>query len=323
MTRERIGFGAFFTSPPGMESPAEFARQIEELGFDGFWCGEVPTNRGPSLDAYATLCYAAAVTKRITVGPDVLLLPLHHPVWVAKQYASLDVLSSGRVILAVGVGGEYPKQFEAFGVPVRERGRRTDEGIEAIRRLWTEESADHSGSAFSFSGISIEPKPRQRPHPPIWIGGRPGGTETGPDGIPRRKSKTGAIRRAAKYGDGWNPYYMSPEMYRESVEGVKSYASELGRDVSGMTWALTANWLIGSSYEEALHLAAKRLRYGRDLSDRVGRYDILGSPRDIVRRLETYVDAGVRYFICNWSCPKEDIPWHLQVIAEEIMPHFR
>jgi len=118
---ERIGFGAFYSRSAELPDPAAFARRVEELGFDSFWAGETPTNRGPSLDAFTALCYAAAATRRITVGSDVLLLPLHNPVWVAKQFGTLDVLSNGRVILGAGVGGEFPKQFEAFGVPVGER----------------------------------------------------------------------------------------------------------------------------------------------------------------------------------------------------------
>ena len=252
-----------------------------------------------------------------------LLLPLHHPGWVAKQFGTLDVLSNGRAILGVGVGGEFPKQFEGFGIPLPERGRRTDEGIEIIRSLWTEQESSYDSPRFRFEGITMEPKPVQRPHPPIWVGGRPGGIETGPDGKPRFKSTTGAIQRAAKYADAWDPYYMTPEMYRESVTAIRAHAAEIGRDISGMEWALTTFWLMRDSYDEALEAAAGKLRYGRDLSARVARYDILGSPADVIRRLETFIDAGVRYFICNWSCDPSEVPRHLELIGNEVIPHFR
>ena len=319
---DRIGFGAFYSPRCGL-SPGEFARRIEDLGYDGFFTGETPTNRGPSDDSFATVCFAAAATTRITVAPDVMLLPLHHPVWVAKQYGTLDRLSGGRALLAVGAGGEYAKQFEALGIPVSERGRRTDEGIDIIRSLWTDPESSYHGRIFNFDGITMEPQPLQRPHPPIWVGGRPGGVEIGPDGKPRRKSATGAIRRAAERGDGWDPYYMTPEMYRDSVTQIRDHATEIGRDISLMQWALTTFWLMRDSHAEALEAAKKKLRYGRDMSERIERYDILGSTADVIKRLETFIEAGVRYFICNWSCEPEEVLDHVDQIGKEVIPHFR
>ncbi len=320
---ERIRFGAFYSGARSGVSPGEFARRAEDLGFDSVWAGEAPTNRGPVYDTFTTLCFAAAATSRVAIGSDLLLLPLHHPSWVAKQFGSLDAISDGRAILGVGVGGQYAKQFEAFGVRVQERGRRTDEGIEAIKALWTKSPASYNGRYYSFEGIEMEPLPTRKPHPPIWVGGRPGGIETGPGGKQRFKSKTAAMERAAKYADGWDPFYMTPEMYRESVDFIGGRAAELGRDASKMEWALTTHWLIRDSYDEALDQAAGRLRYGRDIAERVGRYDILGSPAEIVKRLEQYVDAGVRHFICNWSCAPEEVAAHVETIASEVMPSFR
>ncbi len=317
-----LGFGAFYNQRTGL-TPGEFARRVEDLGFDGFFCGETPTNRGPSYDQFTTMCFAAAATSTITVGSDVQLLPLHHPVWVAKEYGTLDRLSNGRAILAVGAGGEYAKQYEALGIPVSERGIRTDESIEIIRSLWTDAETSYHGRIFQFDGVVMEPKPLQQPHPPIWVGGRPGGTEIGPDGKPRKKSATGAIRRAARFGDGWDPYYMTPAMYRDSVEQIREHAQEIGRDISHMQWALTTFWQMGDSYDGALEIAKQKLRYGRDLSERVERYDILGNPADVIKRLETFIDAGVRYFICNWSCDPSEVMSHVERIGNEVIPHFR
>src|SRR5262249_48768237 len=136
---ETIGFGAFYVEGCGV-TPGEFAARLETLGFDAFFVGESPTMRGPLLDLFTVLAYAAAATSTLKVGSDVLLLPLHHPAWVAKQFGTLDVLSNGRTILGVGVGGDGagmgPKQFAGFQVPLSERGKRTDEGLEIIRSLW-------------------------------------------------------------------------------------------------------------------------------------------------------------------------------------------
>ena len=322
---DRIQFGAFYSRGCGI-GPGEFAKKAEDLGFDGFFASETPTNRGPSDDTFTTLAYAAAATTRITVAPDVLLLPLHHPHWVAKQFGTLDRFSNGRAFLAVGAAGEYAKQFEALGMPVSERGKRTNEGIDIIRKFWTEDEVSYHGDIFNFDGIQMEPRPPARPgrpHPPIWVGGRPGGTEVGPDGNLRKKSATGAIKRAAERGDGWDPYYMTPDMYRDSVEQIRDHAASIGRDLTNYEWALTTFWLMRPSYDEALEAAKKKLRYGRDMSERIEKYDILGNPDDIEKRLQSFIDAGVRYFICNWSCEPDEVLQHIEWIAKEVMPRFK
>ncbi len=310
---EKIRFGAFYNRAAG--TPIEFAKKIEDLGYDGFFMGESPNNRGPSTDTLTTLAYVVGHTKHLVVGPDVLLLPLHHPAWVARIAASIDVLSGGRLVLPIGVGGEFAKQFEAFGVPVNERGRRTNEAIEVMRALWTQEEASFHGRFWQFEGIKMEPKPIQKPHPPIWIGGRPGG---------QGKSQTAAVRRAARYGDGWDPYYITIETYADTVQQIKSLAAEFNRDLSNFEWAVTTFWLMRPTLDEAIDVAAKKMRYGRELSrERIMRYDILGSPKDTIERLEKFVEAGARYFICNWSCDPPEVSHHLEWIAKEVIPHFK
>ena len=324
---DRIGFGAFYNKDCGV-SPGEFARRIENLGFDGFFTSESPTMRGPSLDQFAVLSFAAAATSTLKIGSDVLLMPLHHPAWVAKQFGSLDVLSDGRAILGVGVGGDGagagPKQFEGFEIPLSERGKRTDEGIEVVKSLWTEAESSYHGRYFNYDGVTMEPKPVQQPHPPIWIGGRPGGTETGPDGQLRKKSATGAIRRAAVHGDGWHPFYMTPEMYRDSVTQIREHAALIGRDISHMEWSLNTHWLMAPNHEEALDKATAKLRYGHaHARERIARYDILGNPEDCIKRLQDFIDAGVRYIVCQWSCEPEETLQHIEWIGKEVIPHYR
>ncbi|HKP19632.1 MAG TPA: TIGR03619 family F420-dependent LLM class oxidoreductase, partial [Gaiellaceae bacterium] len=175
-----------------MPDPAVFrevAARAEELGYDSIWAGDHISYRNPILDIVVALSTFAAVTERITLGAGIVLLPLRHPSVVAKEFASLDYVSGGRVILGVGVGGEGAKDFEAVGVPVRERGARTDEALRALRALFGEQQASFGGRFFSFDGISIEPRPAQPGGPPLWVGGR----------------SEAALRRAATLGDGWIP----------------------------------------------------------------------------------------------------------------------
>jgi probable F420-dependent oxidoreductase len=173
------------------------ARAAEDAGFESIWTGEhvampirdnpVPTPaETPFLDSLVTLANVAAHTRRIRLGTGVLVMPHHNPVLLAKALTTLDVVSDGRLIAGFG-GGYVEAEFRALGVSFPDRGRITDEYLDAIRVLWTEDEPRFAGRFAAFDGIRFEPKPRQRPHPPIVIGG-----QSGP-----------ALRRAARVGDGW------------------------------------------------------------------------------------------------------------------------
>jgi alkanesulfonate monooxygenase SsuD/methylene tetrahydromethanopterin reductase-like flavin-dependent oxidoreductase (luciferase family) len=165
------------------------------------------------------------------------------------------VLSQGRTIATLGVGGEYAKQFELLGIPVSERGRRTGEAIEVIRELWTKPVANCHGRFFDFDGVSIMEPPCNHPTRHCGLAEGLGASKLRRIGQTRFKSKLGAIRRAGTYGDGWCPYYVTPEAYKDSVAAVTDVANRLDRDVTTMPWALTTFWLIRDSYDDALEVA--------------------------------------------------------------------
>ncbi|RMF84279.1 MAG: LLM class flavin-dependent oxidoreductase, partial [Nitrospinota bacterium] len=158
--QQRFAFGVNIGSGGSSgEEILSLAEQAETLGYDSFWTGDHIAFHTPILDSLTLLAMVAARTRRLIVGTAVYLLPLRHPTVAAKITASLDYLSGGRFIFGVGVGGENPKEFEACGVPVRERGRRTDEGIEIVKKLWTESHVTYQGKYFQFSDVTLEPKP--------------------------------------------------------------------------------------------------------------------------------------------------------------------
>jgi alkanesulfonate monooxygenase SsuD/methylene tetrahydromethanopterin reductase-like flavin-dependent oxidoreductase (luciferase family) len=335
---DKVKFGAMHRTANPLQ-PAEFARRAEDLGFDSVWVAETTNNREPNYDVSAALAAAATVTSHVKLGTSVQMAPLHHPAWLARQWSTLDILSGGRTIVGLGVGGEWPVQFELFNIPLTERGKRTDEVIQVMKKLWTEPVANFDGQFYKLDGIIQEPRPVQRPHPPIWVGGRPGGKENrtlrrggridrddmeqDPTTNWHYKSKKGAVRRAATLADGWMPFYMTPEMYRDSIVQIQEHAAEIGRDISHMEWALTSHWLIRDSFEEALDQRSKMIWYGRDLGRKWGDYEILGDPKTIIPRLEQYVEAGVRHFICGWRCEMDEIPRHIEIIADEVIPYFK
>jgi probable F420-dependent oxidoreductase len=212
------------------------AQTAERLGYDVLWTAEhiifpktiaTPYPYGgrfpypltdPILDIVATLSYVAAITSRITLGSSVLVLPYRNPVVLAKELASLDVLSNGRLLLGVAAGW-LQEEFDMLGVPFRERGRRTDEYITLLRALWTQEQVTFHGSCFDLTAAAFFPKPVQRPQPPIWIGG----------GSPA------ALRRVARLGDGWIavPRPTLDDLARDIGE-IRRRAADAGRDPSSL-----------------------------------------------------------------------------------------
>jgi probable F420-dependent oxidoreductase len=151
---------------------AALAAEAEALGFDSLWAGDHIAFPAPILDPLQVLACCASRTQRVRLGTCVYLLALRHPTVVAKMVASLDFISGGRVVFGVGVGGEFPGEFQASGVPVQERGARTNEGIVVLRQLWQGDEASHSGRFFRIDRVRLKPPPVQPGGPPIWIGGR-------------------------------------------------------------------------------------------------------------------------------------------------------
>ena len=263
----------------GMPDPGryrELAQAAEELGYDSIWAGDHISYRNPILDVVVALSTFAAVTERITLGAGIVLLPLRHPSVVAKEFASLDYVSRGRLILGVGVGGEGEKDFEAVGVDPRERGARTNEAMRALRALFGPPPASFSGRFFSFDGIDIAPGPTQQGGPPLWVGG---GSEA-------------AIRRAATLGDGWIPIFVSPARF----------ARGRGELPPHVTPAVTVPAHVGPKRRLHEHLCR---RYSGITEHVVDRHCVVGTPEECVTRVREYLDAGARHIVFN-LCEAED-----------------
>jgi probable F420-dependent oxidoreductase len=289
--------------------PLEQAERVEELGFDSLWTSEHMLFYVPIFDAVTVLAAFAARTKRLLLGSAVLLLPLRHPTVLAKEVASLDIISNGRIILGVGVGGEFAREFVACGVPLDERGPRTNEAIQVMRRLWNESHVNHEGRFFHLEDATMEPKPVQRPGPPIWIAGR----------------SEAAMKRAARLGDAYFPYLFSPERYRESLAKVRAFAEAEGRDPSTIQGAIFQFIALADTYEEARQRANQELslRYNQPFDTIVDRYCVLGTPEQCAERLAEYVEAGVSHFCLVPIGPPTELPAHLETYARQVVPRVR
>jgi probable F420-dependent oxidoreductase len=302
-----VEFGSTLTSSKGIPASAQRA---EQLGYDYVVTGEHMMFHGPVSNSLISLAVAAGATTKIKLMSTVVLLPLYNnPVAVAKQTSILDVASDGRYHFGVGIGGEFPKEFEACGVPVKQRGSRTNEALEVIKKLWTEKDVSFDGRYTKFTGVTLSPAPVQKPHPPIWVAGR----------------KEPAMKRTAMYGDGWIPYMYTPEMLHESLEKINQFGKEAGRDMSTFRPGLFIFTSIGSNRDDALQQAAKALggTYAQDFSKIAARYTLSGTPDDCRKRLKEYVDAGARTVLISWACRQADIDENMRVFIEEIAPAFR
>ena len=285
-------------------------KAVEDLGFDSFWTGEHVVYHRPILDATPILCVAAAITSRIQVGPATLILPLRHPTIVAKEFGSLDVLSGGRVILTVGVGGDYPREFHACGIPMSERGRRTTEAIEIIKRYWAGGRFDYDGKIFQLKDVDILPPPVQPGGPPIWVSGR----------------AEAALRRAARLGDGFHPYMYTAQHCRERFQQVKAFAREHGRELPpDYVWAIFQYTSLMDDDAAARARGVKEMsyRYDQDFSKLVDNYCTYGSSQKLIDNLGAYIEAGVNYFILAPIMDPARRRQELERYAKEVLPALR
>jgi probable F420-dependent oxidoreductase len=309
MPGDQVTFGAAALPEPDRD----WLAAAERLPIDSVWQGGhllPPTGTG---EAITRLALMTAWTERVRVGSSVLLLPLYHPVVIAKQLADLDSRSGGRVSVGVGVGGEFSAEFTSVGVPVSERGARTDEAMEVLRTLWRGGPASHHGRFFSFDDVRLNPvqgpgkdRPEMQPGgPPLLVAGRKGA----------------AMRRAARLGDGWMPYLMSPQAYARSADTIRAAARDAGRDLAGFQWTMYLYCSIRRDGEQARQDVATFLgrAYGDKPREMLDRIAPSGTPDQVATRLQAYVDAGVRRFVISPAAPRDTLEV-VTLAATEVLP---
>jgi probable F420-dependent oxidoreductase len=256
----------------------EGARRAEELGFDAGWVGDHLWGHAPWLDATVALSAAAAVTERLTLGFSVMLLGLRPPAWAAKQIQTLDALSGGRLVLGVGVGGEYPEEFEAAGVDVAQRGKRVDETLAVLPDLLLGRRVDYDGETVAVHANPLAPAMRRLPR--ILIGGR----------------SEAALRRTARFGDGWLPMWLSPETLRERSARVRELVASNGRPEPSVTLLILTH--VDDDLERSRSEAAEHLEGQYKLPLHVvERWAALGPRERVAEKLQSYLDVGVSELI--------------------------
>lgn len=285
------------------------ARAAERLGFDYVASGEHLFFHGPTTNVFVQLAAAAGATSTIGLVSTVSLLPLYPATLAAKMVAVLDQVSGGRFQLGVGAGGEYPEEFHAVGVDPRARFRRLDEHLDVLLTLLDARGTSSFDGEFTrFSEVRIDPAPH-RPRVPVWVGGR----------------GEGAIRRAAKHGDVWMPYLVSPARLRDGMEQLAGAVAAAGRPELAVEGALFAWMNVDRDGKGARRegVTTVSTTYRQDFTDRADRYLLLGDPDEVGTRIGDYVAAGARRLILQVAAPPERHAAVLETFAGEVLPQFR
>ena len=307
----RIKFGAFYDGIAlrNLIGPVEFAVKAETLEYDSFWVPEIMTT--PLMDPLVVLAAVAQRTSRLTLGTNVVILPLRSPFQLAKAALSVDVLSNGRLILGVGIGGLFPRDFELEGVDVRQRGRISNERIDILRRLLSETNVSYQGRYHQFSDVTKGPRSVQKPHIPVWVGA------SWNNGI-----ADGALRRSARYADGFFSHDTPVEGYRQAQDKIKEYANSYGRDPHDIQRACILWTCLGDSKDEALETVATQFerRFGVSWDVQPENGYALGTPRDCMETIQQYIDVGISHIIFYPMCSPDQILHQYEVFAKEVIP---
>ena len=296
-----VGVGLGLTEFP-FAGAADYWRWVdlcEAGGVDSLWQTDRLVSRQPILECMATMAALAGRTRRLRFGMNVVSLALRDPVLLAKQCATIDVLSQGRLLPAFGIGSPLGPEWQALNIDTRTRGKRTDEALEIIARLWREDSVDFAGTHYRLTGASISPKPVQ-PDLPMWIGG---GSEA-------------AIRRTARYGTGWQAGGETPADAGKIVAAIKRATAEAGRSIDEDHYGAGFPFYFGSPSDSVVPgaMAAYAKRTGRNPQG----YFAIGDEKAIFGRIAEYVDAGVAKFILRPI--GEDIIGQTRRLIEKVLP---
>lgn len=280
-----------------------FLARAEAAGFESAWTLEQVLGPASVLSPIETMTYAAACVGRMRLGCAVFVTPLHNPVHLAKSLSSLDQLSRGRVEVGIGIGGRG-RMFSAFGVdPDDGLVARFNEGLQVMKALWTEPKVDFAGRFWQLDGAMMGPKPFQKPHPPVWIGGR----------------APGAVRRAVRHGDGFmGAGSTTTENFADQVATVRRELDAQGRDPAGFDIAKRVYIAVDDDTERARREITAALvgfygEYGRRLEPAT----VTGTAADCVRGLRAVVEAGAEMIVLN---PLTDQAAQLERLLAEVIP---
>jgi len=274
----------------------------EQGGIDSIWQTDRLVSRTPILECMTALAAIAGRTRRIKFGVNVVSVAMREPVLLAKQCATVDALSQGRLLPGFGIGSLRGPEWTAMHLDPGSRGRKTDEALEIISRLWSGEKLDYAGRHFQLTGAQIAPLPVQ-PDLPMWIGG----------------SSDAAVRRTAKYGTGWQAGAETPETVGEMITAIRGASAAAGRPVDDDHYGAAFAYRFGGPDDPGVAkvMDQYKARTGRDARD----YFAMGDAQVIMQRLASYVDVGASKFILRPAADGDtDMYTQTKRLIEEVLP---
>lgn len=299
-----IGFGLWHQGMPDAATIFEYVDKAEAWGVDSIWLSDHMIGARAEVSIIPMMAAIAARTQRLKFGPSVMMLPLRHPITVAKEIATLDFLSQGRVIMAVGLGADEV-EAEALKVPLKSRGAMTDEGIEVLRKLWAGADVSHQGKYYQFDKVTITPRPTKKID--IWVGGR---TEH-------------ALRRVARVSDGWFASFVTPQEFAEGQAKIAEFAAAYGRADEEIEAGSIVFCHVDADGEKARRdFAAFFAGNPRRPPAMMLERSAVGNPEECRETLQRYVEHGLTKFALWPACPPAQLIGQLACYAQEIIPHF-
>lgn len=293
----------------------EIWQEVEALGFDSLWVNDhmlpsVGPTDAANMEGWTTLAALAALTARVRIGALVTANTFRHPAVLAKMATTIDHISNGRLILGMG-SGYFAQEHQVYGIPfpsTRERAKRLEEALQVIRTLWTQDSASFQGAYYQLANAPFVPKPVQKPHPPIMIGGM---------------GEKLTLPLVAKYADMWNAAGLTPSQLAQKITVLNEHCHRVGRDCKKIEKTYITSLYLRTNPTEVQALLEQIPRM-QGLSAEQARATILAGDAAAVRQqVQAYVDAGATHFILVLRRPGFYDREGIRLFAREVMPHFR
>jgi len=288
---------AFTEGPVDMDVVRKIVTRSEDLGFESLWTSSSVLGGSPSLEPTGLLHYVAGFTHKVRLGVSVLVFPLHSPVAIAKSFASLDQVSCGRAIVGLGLGSA-DDSYGAFGLTSARRVKRFEEGIRVMKSLWTQSNTNHANEFLRLENAMMEPKPLQKPHMPLWIGG----------------GHHNVLRRSVRLADGWMGAGASSNSdFKERVGVIKDMMDESDRDPDSFTISKRIYIAVDSKESRAIERLGRWTGTVYGNADMASDIAVWGSPEKCSEILNDVASVGVDHLLIH---PVFDFEEQLEAIAE-------